>query len=383
IASSQGLHPMSRVHMLVGAFQYLAAPMWLAFVGVGAALIQRGSSVPPALAWSLTGFALGAQLLPRLLGLLENLRARDLRRAHGGALRLCLGVMLEATLSLLLAPLLMLHHTRIILSILLGSTVRWGAQSRRAQGTFSTVARAEWTTVLLGAATLGLTLWLAPGVTLLLAPLWLPCMLAILLSLLVSVEGPGKLFAKLGLFRVASESEPDELLLRAEDLRALTMGDACARFRDVVLDPVLNQTHVARLRERGEGNGAEPEALQRLVGRALRSGPTGLTPAERELLLRDPESMLSLHRDAWRSWPVESFQLSRDDAQLPLERLSGTPPIGTPANAGKLERNDAALLVPPSVPPLEPVAEVHDARTGSASAPRSSPAVPAGDPSLN
>jgi membrane glycosyltransferase len=322
IAFSQGLRPMSRVHMLVGAAQYLAAPLWLAFVGVGAALIHAGSSVAPTLAWSLTGFALGAQLLPRLLGLIECLRERALTRQHGGVGRLTLGVLLEAALSLLLAPLLMMHHTRIIVSILIGRTVRWGAQSRRAQGKWSTIARAEWPTVALGAASLALSAWFAPALTLLLAPLWLPCLLAIPLSLLVSVDAPGRLLSRLGLFRVPSESEPDELLLRAEDLRALTMGDASARFRDVVLDPVLNQSHVARLRERGDKPPAEPEALERLVARALRGGPTAVSRAEREQLLADPDSMLALHREAWRSWPVESFQLSRDDAQLPLERLS-------------------------------------------------------------
>jgi membrane glycosyltransferase len=325
IAFSQGLRPMSRVHMLVGAAQYLAAPLWLAFVGVGAALIHNGSSVPGKLAWSLTGFALGTQLLPRLLGLIEAMRAPELRRQHGGVLRLTLGVGVEALFSLLLAPLLMMHHTRIILSILLGRTVRWGAQSRRAQGELAAIARAEWPTVALGAAALVLTLSFAPVLTLLLAPLWLPCLLAIPLSMLVSIEGPGRLLARLGLFRVASESEPDELLLRAEDLRALTMGDACARFRDVVLDPVLNQSHVARLRERGAKPAAESPALSRLVARALRGGPTAISTTEREELLADPDSMLALHREAWRSWPVESFQLSRDDAQLPLERLSSPP----------------------------------------------------------
>jgi hypothetical protein len=116
-------------------------------------------------------------------------------------------------------------------------------------------------------------------------------------------------------------------LLRAEDLRALTMGDACARFRDLVLDPVLNQAHVTRLREQGEPKAAavspeEAETQAKLIARALRGGPTGLSLAEREQLMQDPDAMLRLHCEAWRSWPVESFQLSRDDPQLPLERLS-------------------------------------------------------------
>lgn len=322
IAFSQGLRPMSRVHMLIGAAQYLAAPMWLSFVAVGALLTREGSRVQREVALGLTVFTLGALLLPRLLGWIETVRAPLLRRQHGGTLRLSIGILLEAALSFLLAPLLMLHHTRIVLSILLGSTVRWGAQSRRAQGELSKIARSEWVTTLLGGATLAATWAFAPFLTLLLAPLWLPCLASIPLTLLVSTEPAGQLLRKLGIFRVASESEPDELLLRAEDLRALTMGDASARFRDLVLDPVLNQAHVARLGAVGVADAALSEELPRLVTKALRGGPTALSAAERDLLTGDAESMRRLHCEAWQSWPVESFQLSRDDPQLPFEQLS-------------------------------------------------------------
>ena len=320
IAFAEGLKPMSRVHMLVGAAQYLAAPAWLAFVLVGAALARRGSHVDSGLALALTLASLTVLLLPRLMGLLETLRDRDLRRAHGGALRLTIGVAIEGTFSFLLAPLLMMHHTRIIASILLGRTVRWGSQARRAQGELAAIARSEWTTTLLGSAFLATLLFAAPELTLWLAPLWLPSLLAIPLALLASTEFLGKAFRRLGILSVPAETEPDELLLRAEDLRALTMGDACARFRDLVLDPVLNHAHVARL-----GDSARPleEATrERLLAKALRGGPTALAADEREALMADPLSMARLHREAWQRWPVESFQLSRLDPQLPFERLS-------------------------------------------------------------
>jgi membrane glycosyltransferase len=203
---------------------------------------------------------------------------------------------------------------------LLGRTVRWGAQARRAQGQLSSIARSEWTTTLLGAAFLVTALFVAPELVLWLAPLWLPSLLAIPLALLASTELLGKLFARLGILTVPCETEPDELLLRAEDLRALTMGDACARFRDLVLDPVLNHAHVARLGE--DARVLEEAARERLLAKALRGGPTALAPEEREALMADPAGMARLHREAWQRWPVESFQLSRLDPQLPFERLA-------------------------------------------------------------
>jgi membrane glycosyltransferase len=324
IALADGLRPMSRVHMLVGAAQYMAGPAWLAFVLIGAQLGARGdgSGVAGELALLLTSVTLLVLLLPRGLGLLETLRDPVRRRQHGGALRLITGVGVEAMLSLLIAPLLMLHHARIIGSILAGRAVRWGAQARRARGQLASVVRSEALTMLAGGVMLGALCAARPDLLPWLAPIWVPWLCAIPIALLASTELLGSLLRRLGIWTVASESEPDELLLRSEDLRTLTMGDACARFRDLVLDPVLNQAHVARLAQRVPAQGAAREELERLCSKALRGGPSALSAAERELLAGDAHSMRVLHYEAWQCWPVESFQLARDEPQLPLERLS-------------------------------------------------------------
>jgi membrane glycosyltransferase len=324
IALADGLRPMSRVHMLVGAAQYMAGPAWLAFVLIGAQLGARGDGrgVAGELALLLTSVTLLVLLLPRGLGLIETLRDPVRRRQHGGALRLIVGVSVEAVLSLLIAPLLMLHHARIIGSILAGRAVRWGAQARRARGQLASVMRSEALTTLAGGVMLGTLYAARPDLLLWLAPIWVPWLCAIPIALFASTELFGSLLRRLGIWTVASESEPDELLLRSEDLRALTMGDACARFRDLVLDPVLNQAHVARLAQRVAAQGAAREELDRLRAKALRGGPSALSAAERELLAGDAPSMRVLHHEAWQCWPVESFQLARDEPQLPLERLS-------------------------------------------------------------
>jgi len=263
-----------------------------------------------------------------------TLADRDRRRSHGGALRLISSVLVELVLGSMLAPLLMMHHTRIVLSILIGGAVKWGAQRRRSGGgMLGTVVRSEFSSTLLGiGAAVGLWHW-APGLWLWTAPIWLPLTLSIPISLLVSSELMGSFFRWLGLLRVTSEVEPDELQLRVNDLRALTTSDDAARFRDLVLDPMLVAVQLARLEQQSNGRESSPRLdLVRLRQRALRMGPAALSAEDRRVLAEDPESLRFLHREAWRTWPVESWQLARDVPQLP-EHMASLPPPAAAASA--------------------------------------------------
>jgi membrane glycosyltransferase len=195
--------------------------------------------------------------------------------------------------------------------------VRWESQRARRRSGVLAIAAAEVPATLLGA---GLGAWLAyasPELLVWLAPLWVPWLLAFPIAMLASSRHAGALAARLQLFAVPCESNPDEIVLRAHELRTLTMGDQAARFRDLVLDPVLLSAHLARIADRPEAV-AEVQ-LARLCERALRAGPAGLGAEERDLLAADADSMRWLHCHAWRSWPVESWQLGRDQPQLPSE----------------------------------------------------------------
>jgi membrane glycosyltransferase len=214
----------------------------------------------------------------------------------------------------------MMHHTRIVLSILVGGAVKWGAQKRHSTSQFGTILRVELPHTLFG---IGAAVWLslaAPGLLLWVAPIWVPLALSIPIALVVSSDLAGGLFRWLGLLRVPSEVAPDELELRVHDLRSLTTSDDSARFRDLVLDPMLVATQLTRLEQQAKANPNAPASridLVRLRQRALRMGPAALSSEEREALANDAESLRFLHREAWRSWPVESWQLAREVPQLP------------------------------------------------------------------
>jgi len=326
VALAEGFKPMSRMHMWVGAGAYLAGPAWFCFTLLGAVLASaaHGPLVPAIVALPLMCATAGLLLMPRVLGVLSTLANARQRAAHGGALRVLLSGIFELALGSLLAPLMMVHHTRIVLSIVTGGAVRWGAQRRRAQGgQLSQLARSEAFSTLLGLSAAAMLWFVAPGLLMWLAPIWLPLTLSIPIAMLVSSSGVGELFAKTGIFAVPSETEPDELLLRASDLQALTKADEAGRFRDLVLDPLLLVTQLKKLE--GSQQGGAPitpitrAELMQLQKRALRGGPAALSDSERKALSEDPESLRLLHREAWRCWPVESWQLARDVPQLPRE----------------------------------------------------------------
>jgi membrane glycosyltransferase len=321
VALAEGFKPMSRLHMWVGAGAYLAGPAWFCFTVLGACLAATATHplVPALVALPLTAATAVMLLGPRVFGVVLTLKDPTLRAAHGGVLRVLLSGVFELLLGSLLAPLLMVHHTRIVVSIVTGSAVRWGAQRRRASGMFTQLARAEVFSTLLGVGSALALAKFAPGLLLWLAPIWVPLALSVLLAVFVSTVGVGKLFARTGIFSVPSETQPDELLLRATDLQAITKADEAARFRDMVLDPLLLSAQLKKLSALdGVTNIARAE-LQRLQQRALRVGPAALSDAERRALAQDSESLRVLHTQAWRCWPVESWQLAREVQQLPKD----------------------------------------------------------------
>jgi membrane glycosyltransferase len=323
VALAEGFKPMSRLHMWVGAGAYLAGPAWFTFTVLGAVLAagSTGPLVPAAIALPVTIATAMLLLGPRILGIASTLSQPAQRRDHGGTLRVLLSGVFELALGSLLAPLLMVHHTKIVLSILTGSSIRWGSQNRRGRGRFGQLVRGEVFGTFLGIATGAALALTAPHLLFWLAPIWLPLAFSIPIVLVVSSSRIGEWFAKTGIFATPSETHPDDLLLRANELQALTKADEAARFRDLVLDPLLLSAQLKKLEAQKPESVAsvtKPQ-LEHMLKRALRVGPAALTDAERKALTEDIDSLRTLHREAWRRWPVESWQLAREVPHLPRD----------------------------------------------------------------
>jgi membrane glycosyltransferase len=237
-------------------------------------------------------------------------------RSHGGRWRSLLSFALAFVLGAFIAPVILLHRAEIVFSLLLGRTVGWGAQQRAHSVGLAEAARHEAPVTLLGLALQPLLLLVAPGLFWWLAPISIPWALSIPLVWLLSSPTVGAWTRRFGWFLVPSESGRDELLDRAAALRALTAADDSARFRDLVLDPVLLAAHLSRLAQPAPG---AREWLHKLRERALRVGPAALSSFERSTLTGDAASMRWLHREGWRHWPVESWQLARERPLVPAD----------------------------------------------------------------
>jgi membrane glycosyltransferase len=234
---------------------------------------------------------------------------------------LLVSIVVETLLSAWMAPLLLVHHAQSVLSIGLGRAFGWSAQHRGASASTSALIRLELPTTLLGLGLLlGLHTWL-PALLWWLAPLWLPALSAIPLSLSVSSATLGRWSRRLGLFLTGSERDPHPLLERARELRTMTVGHAAARFRDLVLDPVLLAAHLKRL----PATPVDDARLAAAYARALRLGPAALSTEECTLLASDADTLRRLHREAWQRWPVESWGLTRLHPHTPPRSDRGTP----------------------------------------------------------
>lgn len=183
---AQGLHGLSRWHLFLGAFAFLASPIWLALLAgatwLSIAPMHDGNAA--AASSPASGWPLGLLVITLILLLAPKLFAMMLAwhrspSAYGGRLRLCLSTLFEVISAALLAPLMMLWHSQFLFVILIGRAVGWGAQPRseRWLGTIESFIRGA-PAALIGIAWVSLLLIKSPLAALWLAPAWLGLVLA-------------------------------------------------------------------------------------------------------------------------------------------------------------------------------------------------------------
>ncbi len=197
-----GLHPLSRFHLLQGAMGYLSSVWWLILlvlwalpappaadpmVWTGHALRPVWPALPAVTQAMLAGFVGLMLVAPKLIGILAYL-LQD--RPGPGPDRVAYvpfvaTLLAEMALSVLLAPLLMVHQVRAVLSTFAGSNGGW-APHVNGQASLGVLLRFHAVETVLGAAVLVL---LAFGwLTLWILPVGLGLVLAVPLSALVQMR---------------------------------------------------------------------------------------------------------------------------------------------------------------------------------------------------
>jgi len=331
---ARGLRGASRVHLLLGIFGYLAGPLWLAFLIAFDWIYwyQRytdltdftvQSSISYLADWTGTAQALlvfticmTIIMLPKFLSLLDLALDLPRRREFGGLLRATAGVIGETIFSTLHAPLLMLWHTRFVLSNLAGISVAWNPQRRDADGTAVTYALGRhWGHILIGAVWGWLVWQLEPPLFWWFLPVLAGLILSAPLSVLTSRRSLGARAKSLGLFLTPEETRPPlELVTLRARMKIHALTDSAPSelthggLAASVLDPYVNAIHVTLLREKQMNPvyaeqlarlGTGSEGVRQLGEKLLAEGPEQLKPAERLQVMADESVMVWLHRQVW------------------------------------------------------------------------------------
>lgn len=307
-----GLHPLSRVHLLIGAMSYLSSPLWLLFMLLGVVSAGAGH-LPPTipLRSGLTYLTSPQQALllffitlvllfgPKLWSFM--LLWQETRRLHalGGDAAALWSVLAETAISVLTAPTLMVFHSTFVVMTFLGKKVTWGPQRRTTSGiTWSEAAKVHWPHTLLGAAMVAGVAWWSPVLSWWMSPVTGPLLLSIPMSVWLSHRHLGEIFRGWGLFVTPEETEPPMVLIRQRELTAQPeIAPACDDFQAVLTDPRKLTLHLATVRAyEPAGFGPAPrDLLDRL---------DDLAPIEKLALLGDPHLLTEAHRRLWCDRPL-------------------------------------------------------------------------------
>ncbi|WP_129139052.1 glucans biosynthesis glucosyltransferase MdoH [Modicisalibacter coralii] len=242
---SRGLHPINRLHFLLGALAYMASLLWLIMLGLstvdavvravakvrffneGYQLFPEWPESKVAMIASLLVITVLMLLLPKLLGMIVGLLQR--RRDFGGGFRLAVSAFLEVLFSILIAPLMMAFHAWFVVSVLAGRTVSWSSQVR---GGRLIPWRVAWRRT--GAMTLLGLLW--GGVSYYYAPLFFWWLSPVLLGMVASAPllrytssiRAGEWLQRHRLVCIPAEVNPPWVLTRLEQLEANPPSDEAA-----------------------------------------------------------------------------------------------------------------------------------------------------------
>lgn len=142
----KGLHPISRLHFLLGASAYITSFIWLLMLVLSTAdavirsinsnvyfteTYQLYPTWPIAKTELIIALIVITTILlmgPKLLGVVVAICRR--RKQFGGAFAIIKGALVETIFAVLIAPIMMVYHAYFVISVLLGFKVNWDSQDR-------------------------------------------------------------------------------------------------------------------------------------------------------------------------------------------------------------------------------------------------------------
>ncbi|WP_439606546.1 glucans biosynthesis glucosyltransferase MdoH [Hydrogenophaga sp.] len=221
LMAEPGIHRVHRTMFAIGAMSYLSAPLWLAFLTIGTALWAADSSAIPS--WqavpeelrALWMWTLTMLFMPRVLGLLAVFLKGE-QKSFGGTVGLLGSSVVETVLALMQAPIRMLAHSLFVLVALTGLKLEWKSPPREANGVSwrDALARLAPMTVVIGLLGLGVAA-INANALIWLAPVALPLLLAVPLTVATSHVDLGAWMRSRGVLLIPEESWSPAVLRRA------------------------------------------------------------------------------------------------------------------------------------------------------------------------
>jgi membrane glycosyltransferase len=328
VLPGSGLKPISRLHLFMGVMSYLSSPLWFALLAMSSiaafeqartahAFFPSGQSLFPS--WPvdrsldmvvLLLVTLGMLVVPKLLSCAVLSLERDRATAFGGRTRLWAGAIAEFVYSVLLAPVMMVLHTRFVATILMGRAVSWLPQRRDdSEIGWGDAMRFHGGITALGLAWAGVAWWISPSFLIWISPVVAGLILSMPVARISSMTEAGEMARRRGLFLTPEEVSPPQELARLDELlqaAPATRGGIMRLFSD----PHASALHGALL-----PTGAPTQRISIEVSliyeKARRLGPDTLTREEKAKLL---------------SWPVR-----------PLDQIHGPARPGSATASGRLD----------------------------------------------
>jgi membrane glycosyltransferase len=231
VLSARGLHWISRFHLTRGVLSYLVSPLWLALLGASALLPLRpewgrragfthGSAQAGDIATlsAVFGLSIGFLLAPKLMAFAQMVW-RGERSRFGGARLAAFNMLLETSLSTLVAPLIMISHARSLAEIFAGRDSGWAAQARDASGDcLRQAVRLHAPDCIIGFGLVAVALATSVQDFVWMTPVMVGMAFAIPLAALLASGRIGRAARRAGLLLVPEERRPPQILVRAKAL---------------------------------------------------------------------------------------------------------------------------------------------------------------------
>jgi membrane glycosyltransferase len=321
---ARGLHPGSRVHLLMGILGYLVSPLWLVFIMLSFWIIWQEKEMGLT-RFPVQGFVgrwleldqsqhgllifvvtLGLLFASKAFALIDMLLQRGRVRAFGGVLHVIGSIIGETLFSTLIAPMLMLFHTKFFVWLVFGQSVNWGPQRRTADGTgWGEALRAHLGHTLFAGAAGALAWWLSRPLFYWMLPITASLAMSIPVSVFTSSRKWGLRFRAAGFFAIPEETQPPRILTELAEqvekpsaLETLFAKEQQSGLTAAIVDPYVNAVHVSLLKPPADGY-ITPEPLAARAERLLAEGPEKLSASEALEVLSDADLMLLLHRSVW------------------------------------------------------------------------------------